>query len=120
MQLPHLTQDVLLDRGMAWPLVYYLAAEQRALLRRDPTQGQRLTTTEALSLAPLAKLLKQLERLHERDKRPAPKKPRPHKLKVAFPELTTIRFYYARLLASAAWHPDGSFSSTESHARIPH
>lgn len=112
MLLPALTQTVLLDRGMAHLVHAYLEAEQRALLRRNVAQ-RRLSTTEALSLAPLAKLLRDLDRLHQRDlvprKAPArtPKKPRPakpHKLRVAYPEMATIRLYYARLLASAGCH----------------
>ena len=106
MKLPHLTQLVLLDRHMPRVVHHYLGMEQRALLKRDPTQGQRLSTVDALALAPIQRLLQRLATLQLRDEWPAPKKPRPHRLKVDYAEMTAVRFYYARMLASAACHPD--------------
>jgi hypothetical protein len=101
-------QTVRLDRGMASVVHAYLEAEQRAVLARfdQRHRGQRLSTIEALSLVPLAKLLQQLAKLITRDQKPPPKKPRPHQLQLAYPEMTTLRVYYARMLASAACHPE--------------
>lgn len=114
MELPHLTQTVLLDRHMASLVHAYLAAEQRAVLHRDPSRRQRMSSAEALSLVPMSKLLRKLAQLHQRDqlplKPPAPKAkkpraPKPHKLRVSYAEMTTIRLYYARMLASAGSLP---------------
>lgn len=105
MKLPHLSQLVLLDRHMAGVVHAYLQGEQRSLLRRDPAQGQRLSTIEALALAPLERLLRRLGRLQERDQLPAPRKARPHKLRVDYAEMVSVRYFYPRMLASAAAQP---------------
>jgi len=85
-----------------------LDAVQTELLHRNPQAGQRWTTAEALSLKPLKKLLKKVDTLVERDKKPLkpkkpvrgrPRPPKPHRLRLDYDELTTVRFYYARLLA---------------------
>lgn len=142
MSYAHLRQIVLLDRGMACQLHQPLENIQRELLGRDPHIGQRWTPEEALSLKPLAKLLKRLHTLSLRDlaplRRPMPycrqkvRPPRPHSLKVEYDEMTTVRLYYARLLASASYDPEAyDFLATvlgrfhqrslnlESHIRLP-
>lgn len=114
MELPHLTQLVLLDRGQAVYVYLALYQVREELLQRD--LDRRLwTPTEALSLAPLTALLKRLLVLTARDekplparkpaKRPArrparPRPPKPHKLKVKYDQMVVVRFYYARLLAT--------------------
>lgn len=132
MQLPHLTQHVLLDRGMARVAARYLLAVQRELLCRDPHAGHLLSTAEALSLKPLNSLIRRLEKLSERDLGPAPKKHKPRLLRVEYDEMATLRLYYGRMLASAACTPEnhdqlatvlGRFHqpslNLETHIRLP-
>jgi hypothetical protein len=110
MDLLHLTQHVLLERGQAAPLYGALAGVQAELLHRNPKAGQRWSTTEALSLQPLATLTKRVLGLAIRDQVPLKpakpgrrrKPPRPHRLRVKYDELATVRYYYARLLATVA------------------
>jgi hypothetical protein len=132
MKLPHLTQHVLLDRGMARVVTYYLLAVQRELLCRNPDAKQLLSTAEALSLKPLSSLIRRVEKLSERDFSPAPKKPKPYLLRVEYDEMATVRLYYGRMLASAACTPEnhtqlatvlGRFHqpslNLETHIRLP-
>jgi hypothetical protein len=109
-----LNQLVLLDRGQAWLVHMALQSVQRELLRRDPDQGQRLSTAEALSLRPLGALLKRLDQLRQRDRVPLKpatpgrkqRPPKPHRLRLPYDQLTTVRLFYARMLANAAASPD--------------
>lgn len=110
MKLPHLTQVVELDRGMAHLVRAALHAVLYELLTRDPQLGCRLGTTEALSLTPLEALRRRVDALARRDEQPLkpPAKgrrrnpPKPHRLRVPYDQLTTLRFYYARLLHTAS------------------
>jgi hypothetical protein len=104
--LPHLTQLVLLDRGQAGVIAYYLDAEQQGVLLLDPDAGQRMSLAESLALVPVEALLKKLDKLVTRDQAPAPCKPRPHRLKVPYAEMVAVRLYYARMLASAGAYPE--------------
>ena len=97
---------VLLDRGQAGLVAYYLDAEQLGVLFREPNQGQLMSMAESLALAPAEALLKKLDKLVARDQKPAPKKPRPHRLKVTYAEMVAVRLYYARMLASAGAYPE--------------
>jgi hypothetical protein len=100
MKLPHLSRRVELDTGMAVLLYTALNTVYQELLYRDIDQ-QRWTTPEALSLKPLAKLAQRLQALALVDLQPRSLgKHKPHRLRIAFDEMTTIRFYYARLLAT--------------------
>jgi hypothetical protein len=101
-----MTLLVLLDRGQAGPMAYYLDAEQLGVLLLDHDQGQRMSLAESLALAPVESLLKKLDKLAARDQQPAPKKPRPHKFKVTYAEMVAVRLYYARMLASAGAWPE--------------
>ena len=113
LDLPHLSQQIELDRGM--PLHKALTLVSKELLYRNPQAGQRLTITETLSLRAMSKVLKRVDGLQQRDKvvvvpppaanarRPKkPKPPRPHRFTLKYDELAIVRFYYARLLATAA------------------
>jgi hypothetical protein len=112
-KLPHLTQVVLLDRGQAdlvHRAVYHVCKE---LLHRDPAL-KRWSPIEALTLTPLNHLRTRLLTLAERDELPVhvalhtkrrggkPRPPKPNKLKVTYEEMTTVRYYYARLLATTS------------------
>jgi hypothetical protein len=100
MKLPHLSRRVELDSGMAVLLYNALNTVYQELLYRDIDQ-QRWTTPEALSLKPLAKLTQRLQGLALTELQPRlPGKHKPHRLRIAFDEMTTIRLYYARLLAT--------------------
>jgi hypothetical protein len=100
MKLPHLNRRVELDTGMAVLLYTVLNTVYQELLYRDIDQ-QRWTTPEALSLKPLAKLTQRLQALALMDLQPRSLgKQKPHRLRIAFDEMTTIRLYYARLLAT--------------------
>ena len=100
MKLPHLSRRIELDDGMAMLLYNALNAVYQELLYRDIDQ-QRWTTPEALSLKPLAKLTQRLQALALMDLQPRSLgKHKPHRLRIAFDEMTTIRLYYARLLAT--------------------
>lgn len=100
MNLPHLSRRVELASGMAVLLYNALNTVYQELLYRDIDQ-QRWTTPEALSIRPLAKLTKRLQNLALIELQPrSPGIPKPHRLRVAFDEMTTIRLYYARLLAT--------------------
>ena len=118
MELPLLTKDVLLDRHQAAHVAYYLGAEQAAVVYLNPDEKQRMSALETLSLAPLKKLLQKLDRLAWLDERPAPKKARPHKLKVKAAEMVVVRLYYARMLASAAADPDTALILAEALGRF--
>lgn len=140
MKLPHLSQRVNLNRGQAQPLYDALEQLQHELLHRNPAAGRRWTAAEALSLQPLGRLTKRVHLVALRDLqplRPAPpsgrrQPPKPNRLRVEYDELTTVRLYYARLLASAAPYPDAHLVLTailgqfhqpslnlESHIRLP-
>jgi hypothetical protein len=109
MNLEPLIQYAELDRNMASPLHSSLEAVQTELLHRNPQAGQRWTGTEALTVKPLKKLLKKVDKLVQRDQKPLkPQKvvrgrrvpPKPHRLRLDYDELTVVRLYYARLLAT--------------------
>jgi hypothetical protein len=100
MKLPHLSRRVEIASGMAVLLYNALNTVYQELLYRDIDQ-QRWTTPEALSLKPLAKLTQRLQGLALMELQPRPPgTPKPHRLRIAFDEMTTIRLYYARLLAT--------------------
>ena len=100
MKLPHLSRRVELDNGMAVLLYTALNTVYQELLYRDIDQ-QRWTTPEALSLKPLAKLTQRMQALALMDLQPRSLgKYRPHRLRIAFDEMTTVRLYYARLLVT--------------------
>jgi hypothetical protein len=100
MKLPHLSRRVELDSGMAVLLYTALNTVYQELLYRDIDQ-QRWTTPEALSLKPLARLTQRLQGLALMELQPRlPGKHKPHRLRIAFDEMTTIRLYYARLLVT--------------------
>jgi hypothetical protein len=100
MKLPHLSRRVEIASGMAVLLYNALNTVYQELLYRDINQ-QRWTTPEALSLKPLAKLTQRLQGLALMELQPRPPgTPKPHRLRIAFDEMTTIRLYYARLLAT--------------------
>lgn len=100
MRLPHLSRRIELDNGMAVLLYNALNTVYQELLYRDIDQ-QRWTTPEALSLKPLAKLTQRLQGLALMDLQPRSLgKHKPHRIRIAFDEMTTVRLYYARLLAT--------------------
>jgi hypothetical protein len=110
MNLPHLTQTVLLDRGFAVLLDNALFELQDELTHQD-VDVQLLTLAEALSLKPLTRLRKRLAPLVLKERNPPappaqsqrrcrPKPPRPHRLRVEYDELAVIRLHYARLLTT--------------------
>jgi len=105
MKIPHLSRRVELASGMAVLLYNALNMVYQELLYRDIDQ-QRWTTPEALSIKPLAKLTQRLQGLALMELQPRPPgTPKPHRLRVSFDEMTTIRLYYARLLATLDENP---------------
>jgi hypothetical protein len=109
MDFDHLVQYAELDRGMATLLHQALDAVQTELLHRNPKAGQRWTIPEGLSVKPLKTLLKKVDKLVQRDKKPLkPRKPvrgrlrppKPHRLRLDYDELLVVRLHYTLLLAS--------------------
>jgi hypothetical protein len=108
MKLPHLTQRVALERGQSQLLGWAVHNTLELMLKRDPQAGHRLSSTEALSLAPLTGLLKRLDKLTAKDAQPLRdgKKAKPHRLRLDYLEIVSVRLHYERMLRTAEPYPE--------------